>query len=127
MESTFDKPTVVLNAHAAWLTTCTYTLLLEAVRTELAKLAVVDGGPWLTPPAAVVIVDGPMNHSYVVLASAPLPLAVAVNVTVLLAQMFVTSCVMLTPIVGTGVTVTLTGVEVAVAGLAHNAVLVITT
>ena len=112
-----------MDAHVALLTTCTYTLLLVAVKAAVLNVvAVVLGAPCDVPGGVVpdVLVT---NHWYVGAGVEPEPLTTAVKVTELFAQMLVTFGLILTAMVGTGVTVTLTGVDVAVADVTHVKVL----
>ncbi len=72
--------TGVVAAHVALLTTCTYTLLLVAVKTDVVNVvAVVLAAPWDTPggvPGDEALVT---NHSYVGAGVEPVPPTVAVN------------------------------------------------
>ena len=70
----------MLDAHVALLTTCTYTLFLVAVNAEVDKeVAVVLGAPWLTAFDVPGVASLVINHSYVVAAVEPEPVAVAVK------------------------------------------------
>lgn len=99
---------------------------MVAVNADVVNVvAVVLAAPCDVPPVAVVL---PVtNHSYNGAGVEPEPLAVAVNNTGWPEQIVVLSEIMLTLIVGTGVTVIVIGLEVTAAAGAHRALLVIST